>query len=81
MDEMRKSCPLCGASLPEEASFCPCCAQNIRPRRRVKVPSHLRRKALKLVLGVLAAAAVAARGVSALGTRHLRRLGRGDLHR
>lgn len=60
MDEIRKSCPLCGAALPEEASFCPCCAQNIRPRRKVKVPSHLRRKALKLVLGVLAAAAVAA---------------------
>lgn len=60
MDEIRKSCPLCSASLPEEASFCPCCAQNIRPRRKVKVPSHLRRKALKLVLGVLAAAAVAA---------------------
>ena len=60
MDEIRKACPFCGASLPEEASFCPCCAQNIRPRRTIKVPTHLRRKVLKLVLGLIVAAAVAA---------------------
>lgn len=60
MDELRKACPFCGASLPEEASFCPCCARSIRPRRTVKVPTHLRRKALKLILGFMAAAAALA---------------------
>lgn len=60
MDAIRKTCPFCGASLPEAASFCPCCAQNIRPRRRVTAPTHLRRKALKLVMGLMIVAAVAA---------------------
>ena len=55
---MKHTCPHCGAPLPGDASFCPHCAQSVRDRRPVKIPSHLRRKGLKwtLVLVVLAAA-------------------------
>ena len=55
---MEHSCPNCGAPLPEGASFCPHCAQNIRPRKLVAIPTHLWRKGLKwmLTLAVLIAA-------------------------
>lgn len=54
-------CPHCKSPLPEHASFCPYCAQSVRPRRSVKPPSHLWGKALRWGLGVcLALAAVAA---------------------
>ncbi len=57
-----RPCPRCGAPLPEEASFCPRCTENLRPRREVEVPLRrwlkpLRRAALLLVLAALAAAA------------------------
>lgn len=55
------SCPHCKRPLPEHASFCPYCAQSVRPRRPIKPPSHLWGKALRWGLGVcLALAAVAA---------------------
>ena len=57
---MEHNCPLCGAPLPEDASFCPHCTQSIRDRRPVKIPSHLWRKGLKWVLALAALAAVCA---------------------
>lgn len=54
-------CPHCKSPLPEHASFCPYCAQSVRPQRPIKPPSHLWGKALRWGLGVcLALAAVAA---------------------
>ena len=47
-----RPCPHCGVSLPEDAAFCPFCAQRIRPRQTVKVPSHRWRKALKRALAL-----------------------------
>lgn len=35
---MEKNCPHCGAVLPEEAAFCPRCAQSVNCRTRVRVP-------------------------------------------
>ena len=55
---MNYTCPHCGASLPEDASFCPHCAQSVRERQPVKVPSHRRRKGLQWVLALAALAAV-----------------------
>ena len=57
---MEHLCPHCGAPLPEDASFCPHCAQSIRTRKLAQVPAHLWRKGLKiaaLVIVLLAAAA------------------------
>ncbi len=36
-----RSCPHCGAQLPEVASFCPHCAQDIKQRREVSPPRHM----------------------------------------
>ena len=55
---MAKICPYCGARLPEEAAFCPLCAQDIHPRRELRPPVHLWRKALRPLMVLLAAAAV-----------------------
>ena len=61
MAQRMVSCPHCKRPLPEHASFCPYCAQSVRPRRPIKPPSHLWGKALRWGLGVcLALAAVAA---------------------
>lgn len=51
-----RPCPHCGVSLRSDAAFCPFCAENIRPRQTVKVPSHLWRKGLRyaVILAVLA---------------------------
>lgn len=40
MDGKTRPCPSCGAPLPDEASFCPHCAENIRSRQAVKAPAH-----------------------------------------
>lgn len=53
-------CPLCGANLPENAAFCPHCAQCTHPRKEVAAPSPLRNK---LLLGLLALVVVIAAGV------------------
>ena len=43
---MSKQCRNCGADLPEDASFCPLCAQSQIERREVKPPRLWRKKAL-----------------------------------
>ena len=43
---MSKQCRNCGAELPEDASFCPRCAQSQIERREVKPPRLWRKKAL-----------------------------------
>lgn len=58
---MTKKCRNCGADLPEDASFCPHCAQSQIERRNVKPPRLWRKKALiaaacALVLGIAALA-------------------------
>ena len=55
---MEHNCPHCGAPLPEGASFCPHCAQSIRERQLVKIPSHLLRKGIKWILAAVLLAAV-----------------------
>ena len=55
---MTKTCPYCGAQLPQEAAFCPLCAQDIHPRQAIRPPIHLWRKALRPLMVLLAAAAV-----------------------
>ena len=59
MSDARKACPHCGAPLPEKASFCPYCAENIRARQGAAVPFHLWRKALKWTAAAVLLAAVA----------------------
>ena len=56
----KKSCPRCGASLPEGVSFCPFCAGDIRSRREVAVPVRRWLRSLRRVLFLLALAALAA---------------------
>ena len=56
-----KNCPFCGASLPEEASFCPFCEKSVNSRTEAKPPHHyifrkLLRIALPLILIILLAA-------------------------
>jgi hypothetical protein len=55
MNKETKSCPHCGAQLPEGASFCPHCAQDISQRKEVSPPRHMPRWALYSALLVLAA--------------------------
>ena len=55
MNEEIRSCPHCGAQLPEVASFCPHCAQDISQRKEVSPPRHMPRWALYSALMVLAA--------------------------
>ena len=55
-----KSCPHCGAALPREASFCPCCAMDLRPRQEVAVPVRRWLKPLRHALVLLALAALMA---------------------
>lgn len=57
---MVKPCPACGASLPEGASFCPYCTENLRPRQAVEVPVRWWLKPLKQILVLLVLAALAA---------------------
>ena len=56
---MSKACQHCGALLPEDASFCPHCAQSQITRTEKKLPRPWRRKALYALLGVLVLAAAA----------------------
>lgn len=55
---MSKKCINCGAELPEDASFCPHCAQSQIGKTEVKPPRLWRKKALIAVLCVLAIVAV-----------------------
>lgn len=66
---LNQICPSCGAQLPQEASFCPYCAQSINQRVELEPPAHRWRKALR-VGGVLLVLACLALGcVWALGPR------------
>jgi len=57
MVEHWKTCPHCGASLPEEAAFCPDCAGSINSRAVLTPPWFFpRRLALALTAALLAAA-------------------------
>ena len=49
----RRTCPYCGAELPEEASFCPFCARSVNQRQNVSPPSVRWRKALRRAFPVL----------------------------
>ena len=57
---MIKSCPACGAPLPEETSFCPYCTESLRPRQAVEVPVRWWIKWLKRMVTLLVLAALAA---------------------
>lgn len=54
---MEKNCPHCGASLHEEASFCPYCAKSVNHRKQPHPPGHISGRALRSA-GVLLAALV-----------------------
>lgn len=53
---MNKTCPHCGASLPEEASFCPNCARSVNERVEPKPPRRIPARPLGFALLALAAA-------------------------
>ncbi len=61
-EPQQSCCPLCGASLPADASFCPHCARSVRPRTWRKAPRPLQKKFLYLA-ALLTAAAIAAGGI------------------
>ena len=56
---MVKNCPHCGASLQEEASFCPYCAKSVNHRKQPHPPGYISGRALRSA-GVLLAALVLA---------------------
>ena len=49
-----KNCPHCGAVLPEEAAFCPCCARSVNSRKEIHPPRRLSRRAVRVSLVLLA---------------------------
>ncbi|MCI9549153.1 MAG: zinc ribbon domain-containing protein [Oscillospiraceae bacterium] len=53
-----KPCAHCGASLHEEASFCPYCARTVNERKAIQPARHMPRRALYSALIILCAAAV-----------------------
>ena len=55
---MEKKCPYCGASLREEASFCPHCARSINARKQPHPPRYISGRALRSALILLGALAV-----------------------
>ena len=52
-----RPCPVCGATLPSEASFCPYCMEALRPRREAKAPVRRWLRPLRRGLFLLALAA------------------------
>lgn len=56
--ETMKICQHCGASLPEEASFCPYCASAVNGRQRIVPPAPYRRRALRRTAKALAVLAL-----------------------
>ena len=54
---MNRTCPHCGAPLPEEAVFCPSCANSINRREEPKPPKRIARR---LVWGCASAVLIAA---------------------
>ena len=66
---MSKQCKNCGTDLPEDASFCPRCAQSQIERREVKPPRLWRKKALITAGCALVLAAVLCLSLSACGEK------------
>lgn len=64
-NSLSKTCPYCGAQLPEGAAFCPRCARSVNRRREAAPPRNIPRRAL--YGGLLAAAALALALALALG--------------
>ena len=60
MSGQTKPCPSCGACLPEEAAFCPLCAQNVCSRQTIKAPNRRRWKQWKRIFLLTALALLAA---------------------
>ena len=60
--ELWKSCPHCGAQLPEGASFCPFCARSVKERREVHPPRYIPGRALRCALLALVLLAAALTG-------------------
>lgn len=54
---MSRACPHCGSPLPDEAAFCPHCAQTVRPRKTPRQPVPMRKRVMVALL-VLALTAV-----------------------
>ena len=54
-----KTCPHCGAALPEEAAFCPHCTKSVNARTEPTPPKSFPRKALYAITAVVLLAAVA----------------------
>ena len=63
MSGRTRPCPHCGTALPEDASFCPHCAQPVRPRREVVVPVHMWWKKVRLALWLAGLVLLAAGGL------------------
>lgn len=57
---MSHVCPHCGFPLPDEAAFCPHCAQTLRPRKTLRQPIPLRKR---VMVGLLVLVLAAAGGV------------------
>ena len=53
-----KNCPRCGARIPQEAAFCPCCARSVNSRKEIHPPRRLSRRAVRIALVVLASLAL-----------------------
>ena len=49
-----KNCPRCGARIPQEAAFCPCCARSINQREEIHPPRRLPRRVIRGALLALA---------------------------
>ena len=55
---MNRTCPHCGAPLPEDASFCPGCTASLNPRTELAPPRSVSRRVLRAVLAAAILAAV-----------------------
>lgn len=49
-----KTCPYCGAQMPEEAAFCPHCARSVNSRKEIHPPRRLPRRVIRGALLALA---------------------------
>lgn len=55
---MNHTCPYCGASLHEGASFCPYCTHSVNRRTEVFPPRHMPRRAIYIALLIIFSAAL-----------------------
>ena len=47
-----KSCPYCGAWIPEELSFCPYCMAKLVKRKQIQSPTEKRRRFLRILVQI-----------------------------